>query len=339
MFEFPPLTAFYFPFFAHDIDGNPVTGLQDSDFTKKRSIDGGAFSTIGNVITELEEGWYNINFSGGSFPSESLVAIYLTAPGIMQVNIMFKIKLPEIIAQKSSVNGADDAYNLYLNNIPYVVNAYTGYLISITDQATGAAQIAFIVSHDNDEGRTTIEYPSAPIFTPQVDDRVTIWALPFYLSSRIQKDIWNAQRSEHTETGSFGEGIKAESLNTQAKADVQTEATNALNAYDPPTKAELDATQSALESAISAISGMTPEEVKAALVEALTTDTYADPTTPPPDPASLADMIKWVFARSVGVFIQDAVSQTLRNRDDSATIAQRTVTASPTQAKLDEWQP
>lgn len=43
--------------------------------------------------------------------------------------------------------------------------------------------------------------------------------------------VWDEARSGHTTSGSFGEGVKAESLNTQAKADVNSEADTALSDY------------------------------------------------------------------------------------------------------------
>jgi len=41
--------------------------------------------------------------------------------------------------------------------------------------------------------------------------------------------VWDEARSAHTSVGSFGEGVKVESLNTQAKADVNAEADTAIS--------------------------------------------------------------------------------------------------------------
>lgn len=85
--------------------------------------------------------------------------------------------------------------------------------------------------------------------------------------------------------------------------------------------------------------GATPAEVKDKIIEALSVDTYSDPSAPPPNPASLKDMIAWIFARGLGVFVQTAIDQTLKNRAGDANIAQRTIEATPTQVTLGEWQP
>lgn len=62
----------------------------------------------------------------------------------------------------------------------------------------------------------------------------------------IADAVWDEARAGHVSAGSFGEGVLVESLNTQAKADVNAEADTALTDYDPPTKAELDAGLGAL---------------------------------------------------------------------------------------------
>ena len=66
--------------------------------------------------------------------------------------------------------------------------------------------------------------------------------------------VWDEQRSQHVSVGSFGEGVKVESLNTQAKADVNFEADQALIDYDPPTKAELDTAEANVTSVVTAVS-------------------------------------------------------------------------------------
>ena len=70
----------------------------------------------------------------------------------------------------------------------------------------------------------------------------------------VADQVWDELRSGHIAVGSFGEGVRVESLNTQAKADVNAEADQALVDYDPPTKTELDTTESNLTSAITVVS-------------------------------------------------------------------------------------
>jgi len=47
-------------------------------------------------------------------------------------------------------------------------------------------------------------------------------------ASQVASAVWDKERGDHTTAGSFGEGVITESLNTQAKADVNAEADAAL---------------------------------------------------------------------------------------------------------------
>ena len=48
-------------------------------------------------------------------------------------------------------------------------------------------------------------------------------------AASVADAVWDEARSAHTTAGSFGEGVKVESLNTQAKADVNAEADTAIS--------------------------------------------------------------------------------------------------------------
>ena len=48
-------------------------------------------------------------------------------------------------------------------------------------------------------------------------------------AAAVADAVWDEARSAHTSVGSFGEGVKVESLNTQAKADVNAEADTAIS--------------------------------------------------------------------------------------------------------------
>ena len=48
-------------------------------------------------------------------------------------------------------------------------------------------------------------------------------------AAAVADAVWDEARSAHTTAGSFGEGVKVESLNTQAKSDVNAEADTAIS--------------------------------------------------------------------------------------------------------------
>ena len=61
----------------------------------------------------------------------------------------------------------------------------------------------------------------------------------------IADAVWDEQKGGHNVVGSFGEEVQTHAT----QAEVQAAATAALNAYDPPTKAELDAAELAIRGA------------------------------------------------------------------------------------------
>lgn len=72
-------------------------------------------------------------------------------------------------------------------------------------------------------------------------------------AEEVAAAVWDAQKSSHTDAGSFGEEVQLHSLSTEvaalnnlSTADVKAEVDTALADYDGPTKAELDAGFAAL---------------------------------------------------------------------------------------------
>lgn len=86
-----------------------------------------------------------------------------------------------------------------------------------------------------------------------------------------------------------GSGLTAIPWNASWDAEVQSEVTDALNAYDPPTKAELD-------SGLAGLNDISTAEVNAEVVDALNVDTYAEPGQGAPGATiSLAAKINYLY--------------------------------------------
>lgn len=73
----------------------------------------------------------------------------------------------------------------------------------------------------------------------------TDWATATGFSTLVAADVanavWDAARASHTTSSTFGEGVLVQSLNANARAQVNTEADTALTDYDPPTNTEMAA--------------------------------------------------------------------------------------------------
>jgi hypothetical protein len=101
--------------------------------------------------------------------------------------------------------------------------------------------------------------------------------------------------------------------------------------------ANLDTQLAAVVAAIAALNNVSTAQVKAQMVAALTTDTYAEPAAVPAATASLKDKIGWVATLSRNKLTQTATTQTLRNDADSGSIATSTDSDDLTTAVRGKW--
>ena len=162
------------------------------------------------------------------------------------------------------------------------------------------------------------------------------------------------------------------SLATQAKADVNAEADTALTDYDAPTHAELvseiddvqtdiaavsafvdtevaaikaktdnlpadPADASDIAASFAALNDLSAAQVNAEVVDALATDTYAEPAGVPAATASLKDKVGWLFTLARNKVTQTEDTTTLRNDADGADIATSAVSDDATTFTRGEW--
>jgi len=96
-------------------------------------------------------------------------------------------------------------------------------------------------------------------------------------AAAVADAVWDEARSAHTTAGSFGEGVKVESLNTQAKADVNAEADTAISDASLATASALATAQTDLDT-LTGADGVTL---------ATSQPNYAPNTTTPPTAAAI----------------------------------------------------
>jgi len=73
-----------FTFVMLNVSGNPQTGLT---VTAQRALDGGAFGSCANSVTELASGWYTINLANTDTNATN-VALRFSAVGARDTNIL-----------------------------------------------------------------------------------------------------------------------------------------------------------------------------------------------------------------------------------------------------------
>jgi len=91
MFPVKLSTALTVPFFAHDANGDAVTGLVDGGFTKRISKGSGAFGAMTVTITEMENGWYSLPLSTGHTDTLGILTISVSHASIKRANLQFRV--------------------------------------------------------------------------------------------------------------------------------------------------------------------------------------------------------------------------------------------------------
>lgn len=92
MYDLKQSTAITVPFFAHDVNGDAVTGLTDGSFTKRISKGSGAFAAMTVTVTEMENGWYSIPLTTTHSDTLGLLTVVFTNAGAKQVNLQWRVQ-------------------------------------------------------------------------------------------------------------------------------------------------------------------------------------------------------------------------------------------------------
>lgn len=142
-------TAIDIPVFFHDLNGDGVPGIVDAAITKRISQNGAAFAAMTVVLTEQENGWYQLPLTAAHTNTLGILTITLITGAARQVNLQFRV----------SANVTDD--------LPTVaqLNARTLPAADYFDPAADAvAQVTLCVSNADmrgTNGANTVTPPTA----------------------------------------------------------------------------------------------------------------------------------------------------------------------------------
>lgn len=80
-------------FFAHDGNGDAVTGKVNGDWTKTHRKQGAtSFSALAVTVTEISSGWYRFTLAAGDVDTLGELDVVLTASGVKQVNLKYVVQ-------------------------------------------------------------------------------------------------------------------------------------------------------------------------------------------------------------------------------------------------------
>lgn len=78
-------------FFAHDVNGDAVTGKVNGDWTKRIKKAGGAWGAMTVTITEEENGFYGLQLSTSHTDTVGIPTMAFLATGVKQVNLQYRV--------------------------------------------------------------------------------------------------------------------------------------------------------------------------------------------------------------------------------------------------------
>jgi hypothetical protein len=145
--------------------------------------------------------------------------------------------------------------------------------VVVASIATGAITAAAIADNAIDAATFAADV-NAEILSYIVDDATRIDASALNTASVTTIP---AILTDTAEIGAAGAGLSNITWNADWDAEVQSEVTDALNAYDPPTRAELTSDIGTVTTAISGLENISAADVNAQVVDVLNTDTFAEP--------------------------------------------------------------
>ena len=253
MYPVKQSTALVVPFFAHDANGDAVTGLTDGSFTKRISKNGAAFAAMTVTITELENGWYSFPLSSGHSDTLGLLTILFTNAGAKQVNLQFRVsvRIPDDLAFPATSGRSlqVETDGMVHGDLKEWLGAAPNALVSSrVDSSVGAmAANVLTAAAINAAAFTSAKFAagalSASAFAQGAADKV--WASSTRtltaLSTALALSIWDVLESAVLTASSMGVKLK-----TNLDALISTRATPAqvateLGTYDGPTNAEMAA--------------------------------------------------------------------------------------------------
>lgn len=212
MYPLKTSTAITVPIFAHDANGDGVTGIADGSWTKRISKNGGAFAAMTVTITELENGWYAVPIDAGHTDTLGILSVSLSAGTCKRVNVQVRIhaRLPDDLAYPAVSGRSID------------VDATGGVEITVNQEVDvakwGGVGVNPLIAGRVDASVGAMEagvVSAAAIATGAVDAD----ALATDAVDEIVDAVWNEAQSGHTTAGTFGKRLDVDASSRAAPGD------------------------------------------------------------------------------------------------------------------------
>ena len=188
-------------------EGDRPVGTGSIQFDGTNEYTGLVSDTADGVLDEAMSGHLTIGTLGGYLQAVRSSTAQAGAAGTITLD--------------ASASAVDD---FYINQVVHIISGTGAGQSKIISDYTGSSKVADV----NDNWATNPDNTSVFVIYP-------FGSVPGASAPTAAANadaVWDEARSGHVAAGSFGEGVLAESLNTQAKADVNAEVDTALADID-----------------------------------------------------------------------------------------------------------
>lgn len=318
-------TAYRLTACIYDQEGDLVSAAAGLD--SEVSIDGGAFADCTAEATEIgSSGFYTLDLTAAEMNGDTIaVQIKTSTVGAKTTAlVMYPAENTDIPVNVTAISGdAVAADNLESD---YDGNGYSKPASSIgttTNLTTNNDKTGYALSG---AGVTAVQSGLSTLTAAQVNTEVDTGLSDVGLTPTVTGRI-DAAISSRLASASYTAPDNASVATILTRTDVATSTRLATAGYTAPDNAGIDAIEAIVGVALDATvsSRATPAQVNAEVVDALVTDTYAEPSAVPAATASLKDKLGWLVALARNKRTTTATTDTLRNDADNGNIATASV--------------
>ena len=321
MYPIKQSTAETIPFFAHDVNGDGVTGLVDGGFTKRISKGSGAFAAMTVTVTEMENGWYSIPLTGTHSDTVGLLTVSLSHASTKRVNLQWRVSA-RTLDELASPTNITAATGIVLSGV-----THTGAVIPTVTTTTTATNL----TTNNDKSGysltavTGLGAQTANITGNLIGTVSTVTAVTGLTAATVHADLDDIQARLPALLTAGGymksDALAINGVATTAVTTVKAVQGLAVDGVVPTVTAVTGLTAANLDAAIS--TRATPAQVNTEVVDALNVDTYAEPGQGAPGATiTLAAKINYLYKAWRNKYTQTATEYKLY-ADDTTTVDQK----------------
>ena len=236
-------------------DGSDVTTGSPSVYY---TIDGGTQATTSSSAIHEGNGQWSVALTQAETNGDHIVYTFVLTNAVSQTVNVYTVN-----ADLTNIDAAISTRSTFHPASDTVANVTTVASVSGAVGSVTAAVTTDSASRTASQADVSALATSSALATAQTDldtltgsDGVTLaTSQPNYApnttvpptAAAMADAVWDEARASHTSAGSFGEGVKVESLNTQAKADVNAEADTAISDASLATSSALSTAQTDLD--------------------------------------------------------------------------------------------